>query len=352
VAAIRAPISFEGQNIVVGASVGIATFPGHARDAETLLHNADLALYQVKASRRDGHRIFDFSLKEAIQQRKEIEQELKTALASDQFELHYLPIVDARAGNTASLECQLHWHHPRRGLLLPATFLPIAEEAGLMTDLGKWAITRACGHAQALPPEISVAVNVSASQFRSAKIIAQVESAVKVSGIAPSRLELEITESVILANATVAQQVLSELRGLGVRISLDDFGVGYSSLSYLQRFAFDKVKIDRSFVAGMLDKPANAAIIRAVLLLGKDLAIDVVAEGVETEAQRAALLAEGCTLMQGYLFGKPKPFAEAMTDLALSRLPRIPTPATPDQAQDRKIADIQPDCSQNLVAAL
>ncbi len=338
VAAMREPISFEGQTIIVGASVGVAMFPGHASDAESLLHNADLALYQVKASRRNGYRIFDFSLKEAVQQRKEIEQELKDALAGEQFELHYQPIVDARTGNIVSFECRLRWHHPRRGLLPPAVFLPIAEEAGLMTDLGEWAITRACGHAKALPAEITVAVNVSASQFRSTKIFAQVASAVKMAGIAPSRLELEITESVILANAVVAQQVLSQLRGLGVLISLDDFGTGYSSLSYLQRFAFNNVKIDRSFVAGMLDKPANAAIIRAVLSLGRDLAIGVVAEGVETEAQRAALLTEGCTLMQGYLFGKPKPFTDAMTDLAIARMPPMERPGTPDEVQDRAMA--------------
>ncbi len=342
VAALSEPISFDNHKITIGASVGVAMFPGHARDAESLLHNADLALYQVKSTGRSGHRIFDFPLKESIQQRKDIEQELKNALAEGQFELHYQPVVDARTGTTASFECLVRWHHPRRGFLRPAKFLPVAEEAGLMADLGGWAIDQACSHAKALPPEIGVAVNVSASQFRSANIFAQVRSALKTSGIAPSRLELEVTESVILANAAVAQQVLSGLRGLGVRISLDDFGTGYSSLSYLQRFAFNKVKIDRSFVAGMLDKPANAAIIRAVLLLGRDLAIDVVAEGVETEAQRAALLAEGCTLMQGYLFGKPKPFTDAVADLALARM-RIP-------AYPLTLAE--PDCSQNLVVGL
>ncbi|MGQ0484537.1 MAG: putative bifunctional diguanylate cyclase/phosphodiesterase [Hyphomicrobiales bacterium] len=342
VAAMREPIAFAGQNIVVGASVGVAMFPGHARDAESLLHDADLALYQVKSSQRNGHRIFDFSLKEALQQRKDIEQELKTALAEGQFELHYQPVVDALTGATFSFECLVRWHHPRRGFLPPAKFLAVAEEAGLMADLGGWAIGEACAHAKALPPEIGVAVNVSASQFRSAYLFAQVRSALNASGIAPSRLELEVTESVILANVAVAQQVLSELRGLGVRISLDDFGTGYSSLSYLQRFAFNKVKIDRSFVAGMLDEPANAAIIRAVLLLGRDLAIDVVAEGVETAAQRAALLSEGCTVMQGYLFGKPKPFTDAMADLALARLPATPHPPIQDD----------PDCSQSLVAAL
>jgi diguanylate cyclase (GGDEF)-like protein/PAS domain S-box-containing protein len=342
VAALSEPILLDGHKIVVGASVGVAMFPGHASDAESLLHNADLALYQAKSTGRSGHRIFDFPLKESIQQRKDIEQELKTALAEGQFELHYQPIVDARTGTTVSFECLVRWHHPRRGFLPPAKFLAVAEAAGLMADLGGWAIDQACGHAKAFPPEIGVAVNVSASQFRSVNIFAQVRSALKTSGIAPSRLELEVTESVILANAAVAQQVLSELRGLGVRISLDDFGTGYSSLSYLQRFAFNKVKIDRSFVAGMLGKPANAAIIRAVLLLGRDLAIDVVAEGVETEVQRAALLAEGCTLMQGYLFGKPKPFSDAMADLALARMRITAPPLIPDE----------PACSQSLVVAL
>jgi len=315
----------------------VAAYPDHAGDDESLLHNADLALYQVKASGRGGYRIFDTSVKEALQQRQLIEQELRQALPNGQFELYYQPIVEAGGGKIVSYECLLRWHHPNRGILAPGQFLAIAEEAGLMADIGGWAIGQACAHASSLPPEIGIAVNVSASQFRSANILAQVKSALDSSGIAPSRLELEVTESVILANAAVAHQVLGALRRLGVRISLDDFGTGYSSLSYLQRFAFNKVKIDRSFVAGMLDTPADAAIIRAVLLLGEDLHIDVVAEGVETAAQQAALRSEGCDLLQGYLFGKPKSFTDAMTDLALSRLPQNEIPS---QAGDRQARDV------------
>jgi diguanylate cyclase (GGDEF)-like protein len=338
VATVSEPIIFDGQTVSVGASVGVAAFPEHAGDDESLLHNADLALYQVKTSGRGGYRIFDASVKEAIQQRQLIERELRLALREGQFELYYQPIVEADTGKIVSYECLLRWHHPSRGILAPGLFLAIAEEAGLMADIGGWAIGQACAHASLLPPEIGVSVNVSASQFRSANIVAQVRSAVEKSGIAPARLELEVTESVILANAAVAQQVLGALRRLGVRISLDDFGTGYSSLSYLQRFAFNKVKIDRSFVAGMLDTPADAAIIRAVLLLGEDLNIEVVAEGVETAAQQAALRTEGCALLQGYLFGRPKAITDAMTDLALSRLPAVERPLVPDGGRVRHLA--------------
>ncbi|HLF21383.1 MAG TPA: GGDEF domain-containing phosphodiesterase, partial [Aestuariivirga sp.] len=338
VAAVSEPIIFDGQTVSVGASIGVAAFPEHADDDESLLHNADLALYQVKTSGRGGYRIFDASVKEAIQQRQLIEQELRLALREGQFELYYQPIVEADTGKIVSYECLLRWHHPSRGILAPGLFLAIAEEAGLMADIGGWTISQACAHAGSLPPEIGVSVNVSASQFRSANIAAQVRSAVEKSGIAPARLELEVTESVILANAAIAQQVLGALRRLGVRISLDDFGTGYSSLSYLQRFAFNKVKIDRSFVAGMLDTPADAAIIRAVLLLGEDLNIEVVAEGVETAAQQAALRTEGCALLQGYLFGRPKAITDAMTDLALSRLPAAERHLVPDGGRVRHLA--------------
>ena len=338
VAAVSEPIVFDGQTVSVGASVGVATYPDHAGDDESLLHNADLALYQVKASGRGGYRIFDAGVREAMQQRQLVEQELRQALPNGQFELYYQPIVEAGGGKIVSYECLLRWHHPRRGILAPGQFLAIAEEAGMMADIGGWTIGQACAHASSLPPEIGIAVNVSASQFRSANILTQVRLALDSSGIAPSRLELEVTESVILANAAVAHQVLDALRRLGVRISLDDFGTGYSSLSYLQRFAFNKVKIDRSFVAGMLDTPADAAIIRAVLLLGEDLHIDVVAEGVETTAQQAALRSEGCDLLQGYLFGKPKSFADAMIDLALSRLPETKVSDQAGNGQARDVA--------------
>jgi EAL domain-containing protein (putative c-di-GMP-specific phosphodiesterase class I) len=214
----------------------------------------------------------------------------------------------------------MRWQHPIRGLLPPSEFIQIAEEAGLMTELGNWAIKCACQQAAALPSDIKVAVNVSASQFRSASILEALRSSLEETGLDPSRLVLEITETVILANEAIADTIHADLRAMGVLLALDDFGTGYSSLSYLQRFKFDKVKIDRSFVNGMSESPANLAIVRAIIGIGHDLGIKIIAEGVETEMQAEKLITEGCTLLQGYYYGKPKPYSEAVADLGVKRL--------------------------------
>jgi diguanylate cyclase (GGDEF)-like protein/PAS domain S-box-containing protein len=321
---LNQPIEHDGHSLVVGASVGAAISPDHGTTAEELLSNADLALYQVKASGRNGHYVFDYSLKEAVSLRKEIGRELRSALENNELELYYQPIVSAQDGRIVSVEALLRWNHPRRGLLLPGNFVPVAEEAGLMSELGAWVIARACEDAKHFPDQISVSANISATQLRSPKIISQIAQTLEKTGFAPQRLELEVTETAILANQTNAQHVLAEIRLRGVRIALDDFGIGYSSLSYLQRFAFNTVKIDRSFVAGMIDQPANLAIVRAILAIGRDLGISVVAEGVETEHQLAALRTEGCPLVQGYLIGVPRSFSDTMTDLALRQLPYQP----------------------------
>ena len=217
----------------------------------------------------------------------------------------------------------MRWNHPERGFLLPAQFLPLAEEAGLMAELGNWAISRACEQAALLPAQIEVAVNVSPSQFRSSSIISHLRKVLAETGMDPSRLVLEITESVILSSEQVAERVLSELQSLGVQLALDDFGTGYSSLSYLQRYNFNKVKVDRTFVAGIFEQGANLAIVRAILGIGRDLGISIVAEGVENIEQAEALRQEGCTLMQGYLFGRPKPLSDVISDLAVQRLAEI-----------------------------
>jgi diguanylate cyclase (GGDEF)-like protein/PAS domain S-box-containing protein len=323
--ALREPLRINGHDLSLGASVGISMYPNQASDAEELLGNADFAMYQAKAAGRNGFRIFDFELRSDIQHRKELEQELRLAIAGEQLELYYQPIVEGGTGIVEGYEALMRWNHPRRGLLPPSQFISIAEDAGLMTELGNWAITRACQQAAVLPPHIKVAVNVSPSQFRSTSILVKLRRVLEETRLDPKRLILEITETVILSNELIAEKLLGKILALGVGIALDDFGTGFSSLSYLQRFAFNKVKIDRSFVAGMLELPANLAVIRAVVSIGRDLGIGVVAEGVETQEQVDALLREGCITMQGYLYGKPKPYSEIVSDLAVRQL----TPTQP-----------------------
>ena len=319
VKALRQPIMIEGRGVVVGGSVGAAVYPAHAANAAELLTHADLALYQVKASGRNGFRLFDHELRASRERRSALEAELRAAVAANELELYYQPIVDAKTCATRGFEALMRWNHPRLGFMPPSTFIAIAEEAGLMTELGNWAIERACEQAAALPAGIFVSVNVSPTQFRSAKILSAVRHALAATGLDPSRLTLELTESVILPSETNAASIISELQSLGVQLALDDFGTGYSSLSYLQRFRFSKVKIDRSFVAGMDKDKANLAIIRATIDLCRDLEIDVVAEGIESPEQAGIIGQLGCRYQQGYLFGKPKRYSDAMADLALSR---------------------------------
>jgi diguanylate cyclase (GGDEF)-like protein/PAS domain S-box-containing protein len=320
IAAMREPVQVSGQNLIIGASVGIASFPAHADNAEELLANADMALYGAKLAGRNGFCLFDTELRITSQRNKELERELRTAIAGDQLELYYQPIVNGSTGAVQAYEALMRWNHPSRGLVMPAQFIPLAEEAGLMTELGNWAIKRACEQAVIFPDDIKVAVNVSPNQFRSASIVAHLRQVLSETGLDPSRVILEITESVILSSEMIAERVLSELQFLGVQLALDDFGTGYSSLSYLQRYAFNKVKVDRTFVAGMLDQRANLAVVRAILGIGRDLDIAIVAEGVEMIEQAEALRDEGCVLMQGYLFGRPKPLNDIIGDLAVQKL--------------------------------
>jgi diguanylate cyclase (GGDEF)-like protein/PAS domain S-box-containing protein len=323
IAAMREPVQISGQNLIVGCSVGIASYPLHANDAEELLANADLALYSAKLAGRNGFCLFDAEMRIASLRNKELEGELRAAIAGDELELYYQPIVDGSTGAVQAFEALMRWNHPTRGFMMPAQFILLAEEAGLMTELGNWAITRACEQAAVLPDNIQVAVNVSPNQFRSASIISHLRQVLAETGLDPARLILEITESVILSSEMIAERVMSELQFLGVQLALDDFGTGYSSLSYLQRYAFSKVKIDRMFVAGMLEQKANLAIVRAILSIGRDLGIGIVAEGVEKIEQAEALRDEGCVLMQGYLFGRPKPLNDIICDLAVQELAAI-----------------------------
>ncbi|WP_373506151.1 putative bifunctional diguanylate cyclase/phosphodiesterase [Aestuariivirga sp.] len=320
---LRVPVSIVGQTASVGASVGIALYPGHAANAKELLNHADLALYQAKASGRDRACFFDHALKQRQARRQALETELREAIPADQLELYYQPIVAAETARVVGYEALMRWNHPRRGLLGPGEFIQMAEDAGLMGELGNWAIDRACRQIARLPKDVSVAVNVSPNQFRSSGIVNAVKMALKTAGLAGSRLTLEVTETVILSGESIASHVMDELQGLGVKLALDDFGTGYSSLSYLQRYAFSKVKIDRSFVAGIDLKPKNLCIIRAIIRLAQDMGMDVIAEGIETNAQAQMLRAENCGYMQGYLFGKPKAFLDVAADYVVQDLRKV-----------------------------
>ncbi len=306
---LRQPILIDGRNVVVGGSVGVAFHPTHADSAADLLTNADLALYKAKTNGRNGFQIFGPELRSNLLLRRSLEDELREAAAAGEMELNYQPIIESKSGDLAGYEALMRWNHPQLGLLPPARFIPVAEDAGIMQDLGNWAVAEACRRAATLPPHLTMAVNVSPSQFRSESILTGVRHALEESGLDPCRLILEVTETVILSSEAIAQRVIGNIQDLGVQLALDDFGTGYSSLSYLQRFAFSKVKIDQTFVAGIETAKANRAIIRAIIGLCRDLGVDVVAEGVETEAQADILRAEGCEFMQGYLWGRPAPFA-------------------------------------------
>ena len=319
VEAMRSAVSVDGRNHYVGASVGIALFPAHGGGSEELLKNADTALYRAKAAGRNGWRLFDQELRDSLEQRKRLEDQLRGALERGEIDLHYQPIVHAE-GTLSGFEALMRWTHPQFGAVPPSQFIPIAEEAGFMAALGSFAISRACEAIRALPAGLRVSVNVSANQFRSPGFLAHVAAELQRCRIDASRLVLEITETVLMEARKTARTLLTDLKGLGVLIAIDDFGTGYSSLSYLQHFPITSVKIDRSFIVGMTTEKANLAVIRAVVGIGRDLGIQIVAEGIETEAQAEIVRREGCDLLQGYLFGRPKSLPDAVSDLAVGLL--------------------------------
>ena len=308
--AVGAPYDLDGHQIVVGMSIGIAVSPEDGTDPQQLLRNADLALYRAKADGRGLYRFFEPEMDARMQARRALELDLRKAVVDGQFELLYQPLVDIRTEHVRGFEALIRWRHPQRGTIPPAEFIPLAEETGLIASLGEWVLRQACNEAAGWPGNVNVAVNLSPSQFKSRNLVPTVISALAASGLSPSRLELEITESVLLQESDATLGMLHQLRGLGVRISMDDFGTGYSSLSYLRKFPFDKIKIDRSFVGDMLDRDDSLAIVRAVIALSVSLGIGTTAEGVETREQLERLRKEGCTEAQGYLFSKPRPAAE------------------------------------------
>jgi diguanylate cyclase (GGDEF)-like protein len=301
-AAIRAPFECAGHLITTDASIGIALAPGDGLDLDQLLRNADLALYGAKGDGRRTYRFFEVGMDARAKARRILELELRQAIADDGLEVYYQPVVNLEDGKVSCCEALLRWRHPDRGMISPAEFIPIAEETGLINQLGNWVLNAACDEAANWPDEIRVAVNVSPVQFKSQTLALNVAAALAASGLAASRLELEITEAVLIRDDEVALGVLHQLRKLGVRIALDDFGTGYSSLSYLQRFPFDKIKIDRSFIKDMAGAGASSSIVQAVVNIAAASDMTTTAEGVETEQQRNLLYILGCTEMQGYLF--------------------------------------------------
>ena len=308
--ALSAPYQIDGLEVVIGASIGIAISPGDGDTGEELLRNADMALYRAKSEGGGVHHFFEKEMDRRAQRRRDMEIDLRHALANGEFELHYQPLVDLAQDRIVSFEALLRWQHPEKGMISPADFIPVAEDIGLIVPLGEWVLREACMQAAAWPSDIKVAVNLSPAQFRSRNLTQAVFSALAQSGLSPLRLELEITESIFLADSEANLAILHQLREFGVRISMDDFGTGYSSLSYLRSFPFDKIKIDRSFVRDLAERPDSVAIIRAISGLGRSLNISTTAEGVETVDQLDWLRAEGCTEVQGFLFSPARPASE------------------------------------------
>ena len=308
--AMREPYELAGNKLTVGTSIGVALAPQDGDNADQLLKNADLALYRAKSEGRNRCRLFDLQMEAEVRSRHALETDLRSAIWRDEFELHYQTLIHSATREVCGVEALVRWRHPRRGLLAPDRFIAVAEETGLIVPLGEWILRRACSDAAAWPAHIKLAVNLSAAQFTAPSLKETVALTLAQTGLAPQRLELEITESVLLENDESNLVVLHALRDLGVSIVLDDFGTGYSSLSYLQKFPFDKLKIDRSFVRELSSRSDSAAIVRAVNGLGKTLNILTTAEGIETEEQFDLLRATGVDQMQGFLFSRPVPKAE------------------------------------------
>jgi predicted signal transduction protein with EAL and GGDEF domain len=304
-AAIGEPFNLDGHQVTVETTIGIALYPADGNETGQLLKRADLALYRAKAEGRNTFQFFEREMGSEARGRYAVEVDLRNALPENEFRLHYQPLVDANMLDIVSYEALIRWAHPQRGLMAPDTFIPIAESSGLIVPIGAWVLNRACMDAATWPRHIKVAVNLSTVQFRKGDIVETITAALLRSGLPAERLELEITESVLLQKDESNLLKLNQLKMLGVAIVLDDFGIGYSSLSYLRTFPFDKVKIDRSFVAEMSTHANSAAIVCAITGLAKGLNMTTTAEGVETTEQMELLRAAGCDEMQGYLFGKP-----------------------------------------------
>ena len=332
--AIREPYECLGHQLTTDASIGIALAPEHGVDLDQVLKNADLAMYAAKSAGRRTYRFFEPEMDAQVRARRKLEIDLRQAIADKVLEVYYQPCISLADGSITGCEALVRWRHGERGMISPAEFIPIAEETGLINQLGEWVLATACAEATTWPDDINLAVNVSPVQFRSGTLALKIVAALAASGLSASRLELEITEAVLIRDDEAALAILHQLRSIGVRIALDDFGTGYSSLSYLQRFPFDKIKIDRCFVNDIAEPGGSSGIVQAVVNIAAERHMTTTAEGVETQQQKQLLRALGCSEMQGYLFSPAKP-AAAIRQLLFAHRERS-TAAPPDRERKRR----------------
>ena len=309
-AVVNRPILIGEKAVEVGLSVGVALAPQHGCDSEGLFRRADLAMYRAKAEGRGAARCFEPEMDEEAAERRALQQDLRRAIHHEELVLHYQPQLTVATGEVVGFEALVRWRHPVKGVVPPSRFIPLAEETGLICDLDAWVLLAACREAVLWPKPLRVAVNVSARQFGQDELPEQVLAALARTGLSPGRLEIEVTESVIINDMSRALGILRRLKGIGVRIAMDDFGTGYSSLATLQAFPFDKIKMDRTFVGNLGQSRQAEVIVRAILGLGRNLGLEVVAEGIETAAQLSFIADEGCDEMQGFLLGRPQPIED------------------------------------------
>ena len=308
--AIRQPYECLGPHVLTDASIGVAMAPVDGSDIDQLIKNADLAMYDAKAAGRRTFRFFEPEMDAKAKARRALELDLREAIRTESLELHYQPLVDLGSNEVTGCEALLRWRHPERGMISPAEFIPIAEDTGMITELGEWVLRTACAEAATWPDQVRLAVNVSPVQFKSQTLPLKVAAALAASGLPANRLELEITEAVLIRDDEAALDMLHQLGAIGVRIALDDFGTGYSSLSYLQRFPFDKIKIDRSFINDLTEIDGSSSIVQAVVNIAVARNMTTTAEGVETQQQLDLVRSLGCNQMQGYLFSAARPPGE------------------------------------------
>jgi diguanylate cyclase (GGDEF)-like protein len=315
---LNEPMRVHGQDVTIGTSIGITMMTDEKTSASELLRHADLALFRAKASERGNYRFYEPTMDAAREERRMLEVDMRHALQRGEFVIHYQPIINVHTGVMTGCEALIRWNHPTRGMVPPNNFIPLAEETGMINAIGEWVLKKACKDAMLLPVAVRMAVNISSIQFRSPALPLHVVTALNDSGLEPNRLELEVTESLLLAQDDAVVATLNQLRSIGVRIALDDFGTGYSSLGYLKNFEFDKIKIDRSFMIG-IEKDKEAAILKAITDMSSSLGMTTVAEGVETASQMRRVREQGCTEVQGFYFSKPKPLSDLLAQKSGNR---------------------------------